>query len=393
MPKWFRPLVCLAAPLALLLGLVLVNGCKPGGGGGSSTATTGDIVIGHYGSLTGSEATFGLSTSRGVQLAIAEVNAAGGINGRKVVLKEYDDKGDTKETGAVVTRLVTSDKVVAVIGEVASALSLAAAPVCQEYGVPMISPSSTNERVTKVGDKIFRVCFIDAFQGYVGAKFAKENRNATKVAILYDQAAPYSAGLAAEFEKHFKSMGGTITSKQAYNAGTQDFSAQLNSIQSTSPEMIYVPGYYTDVANIAIQARRLGIKAPLLGGDGWDSAKLTEIGGAAIEGSFYSNHASPDDPSPKIQGFIEKYKKAHNETPDALAALGYDAAGVLFEAIKRAGTTDGGPLAKAIAETKGYDGVTGTITIDKDRNAVKPAVVLEVKGGKPTFVARVEPPK
>jgi branched-chain amino acid transport system substrate-binding protein len=381
----------LAVAVLLACALLLPLACNKGSG--NRSATSGDILIGHYGSLTGSEATFGQSTSRGVKLAMDEINAAGGINGRKVVLKEYDDKGDAKEAGSVVTRLVSSDKVVAVIGEVASGLSLAAAPVCQEYGVPMISPSSTNERVTMVGDKIFRVCFIDGFQGYVGAKFAKENRNATKVAVLYDQAAPYSAGLAAEFEKHFTSMGGKITTKEAYNAGTQDFGAQLNKIAATGPEMIYVPGYYTDVANIAIQAKKLGIKVPLLGGDGWDSAKLTQIAGESIEGSYYSNHASPDDPSPKIQGFIAKYKKVHGETPDALAALGYDAAGILFDAIKRAGTTEGAALAKASAETKGYDGVTGTINIDAARNAVKPAVVLELKGGKPVFVAKVDPPK
>ncbi len=380
----------LLLPVALAAALPW-SGCKKESGGGGST--TGEILIGHYGSLTGSEATFGQSTSRGVKLAIEEINAGGGINGRKVVLKEYDDKGDAKEAGSVVTRLVSSDKVVAVIGEVASGLSLAAAPVCQEYGVPMISPSSTNERVTMAGDKIFRVCFIDGFQGYVGAKFAKEMKSASKVAVLYDQAAPYSTGLALEFEKHFKAMGGTITTKQAYNAGTQDFSAQLGTIRSTNPDIIYVPGYYTDVANIAIQARRLGMKAPLLGGDGWDSSKLAEIAGPAIEGSFYSNHASPDDPSPKIQGFIAKYKKVHNETPDALAALGYDAAGVLFDAIKRAGSTDGEALAKAIGATKDFDGVTGMLTIDAARNAVKPAVVLELKGGKPVFVAKVDPPK
>lgn len=350
------------------------------------------IVIGHYGSLTGSEATFGKSTSNGVRMAIKEFNAAGGLNGRMVELKEYDTKGDAKEAGAVVTRLCTSDKVTAVLGEVASGLSLAGAPVCQQYGVPMISPSSTNPRVTKVGDMIFRVCFIDPFQGSVCAKFASENKKATKVAMLYDQAAPYSTGLADEFKKAFKKMGGAITTEQTYTAGDSDFSAQLTSIRATNPDMIFVPGYYTDVANIAIQTRKLGMTMPLLGGDGWDSAKLTEIGGQAIEGSYYSNHYAQDDKSATVQDFISRFKAEFGgQTPDGLAALGYDAANLLFDAMKRSKSLGGKDLAAAIAASKDFKGVTGTITIDKDRNAVKPAVMLEIKKGVPSYVTTIEP--
>lgn len=350
------------------------------------------ILIGHYGSLTGAQATFGISTSNGIKLAIKEFNAAGGLNGRMIELREYDTKGDTREAGTVVQRLVSRDKVAAVLGEVASGLSLAGAPICQQAGVPMISPSSTNPRVTKVGDMISRVCFIDPFQGYVCAKFAADMRKAKKVATLYDQAAPYSAGLATEFKKAFTKMGGQITTEQTYNEGDQDFNAQLATIRATNPDIIFVPGYYTDVANIAIQARKLGIAAPLLGGDGWDSTKLTEIGGKAIEGSFYSNHYSQEDPAPQIQTFISKYKADYdNQVPDGLAALGYDAANLLFDAMKRAKSLDGKELAAAIAATKDFKGVTGTITIDKDRNAVKPAVMLEVKGGVPRYVATIQP--
>ena len=349
------------------------------------------IKVGHYGSLTGSQATFGQSTSNGVKLAIAEVNAAGGINGKKLELVEYDTKGDAKEANNVVTRLVTNDHVVAVIGEVASSLSLAAAPVCQEHGVPMVSPSSTNPRVTKVGDYIFRVCFIDPFQGYVGAKFASENLKAKRVAVMVDQANAYSVGLAEEFEKNFKSFGGSIVTKQIYTEGTTDFSARLTPIRDGNPDVIYIPGYYTDVANIAIQARKLGIKCPLLGGDGWDSAKLTEIGGKDIEGSYYSNHAAPDDPSPVIQGFMTKFKDEYGSAPDALGALGYDAAMVVFDAMKRAKSTSGADLRDALVATKDYPGVTGMINFDANRDAVKPAVVLEIKGGKAVFAATVKP--
>ena len=379
------------AGLALLTATCALAGCR-----GSSSAGGGDaneIVIGHYGSMTGSEATFGQSTDNGIELAIQQVNAKGGVNGKPVRLITYDDKGDAKEAGTAVTRLVTRDKVSAVIGEVASGLSLAGAPVCQQYGVPMISPSSTNPRVTTVGDMIFRVCFIDPFQGYVCAKFARENPKlkAEKIAILYDQAAPYSEGLAREFDKAFKSMGGTITTRQAYTAGDQDFTAQLTTIRGTSPDMIFIPGYYTDVGNIAIQARKLGIKAPLLGGDGWDSVKLAEIARDSIEGSYYSNHYSHEDPRPRVQEFISQYKVKYGAVPDGLAALGYDAAMLMFDAMTRAKSLNGSELASAIASTRDFDGVTGKISIDKNRNAVKPAVILQMQGGKPTFVTTIEP--
>lgn len=364
-------------------------GCN--GSGNSSSTSSNEILIGHYASMTGPEATFGQSTDNGIRLAVEEINAAGGINGKPVKLITYDDKGDTKEAGSAVTRLITSDDVVAVLGEVASGMSLAGAPVCQEHGVPMISPSSTNPRVTMVGDMIFRVCFIDPFQGTVCAKFAKENQHATKVAVLYDQAAPYSTGLAEEFVKAFEALDGTITTQQTYTAGDQDFTAQLTAIRSGDPDMVFIPGYYTDVGNIAIQARKLGIDVPLFGGDGWDSSKLAEIGGDAIEGCFYSNHYSHQDPNPRVQDFIAKYKAKYGEVPDGLAALGYDAAMLLFEAMQRSPSMEGPDLAAAIAATDGFDGVTGTISIDGQRNAVKPAVMLQMVEGESTFVTTIEP--
>lgn len=343
--------------------------------------------------MTGSEATFGRSTDNGIQLAIDEINQAGGVDGKKVRVITYDDKGDAREAGTAVTRLVTRDKVVAVLGEVASSLSLVGAPVCQENGVPMVSPSSTNPAVTKVGDKIFRVCFIDPFQGFVCAKFARENEKvkASKAGILYDQQAAYAVGLQDEFAKAFKQLGGEIVSTQTYQAGDQDFSAQLTAIRASNPDVIFIPGYYTDVGNIAIQARKLGIKAPLLGGDGWDSAKLGEIAGNAINGSFYSNHYSHEDPDPRVQDFIRKYKERFGGTPDGLAALGYDAARIVCDAIGKAGSVKGDDIAAQLAKTKDFAGVTGKISIDADRNAVKPAVMLEMKGGQPTYVSTIAP--
>lgn len=355
------------------------------------------IVIGHYGSLTGPEATFGKSTSQGIRLAIKEFNAAGGLNGRMIELKEYDTKGESKEAGTAVTRLATSDKVTAILGEVASSLSLAGGRVAQQYGVPMITPSSTNPSVTAIGDMVSRVCFIDPFQGFVGAKFAVENKNAKNIAILFDQSAAYSKGLKDDFKKAFTKMGGTITTEQAYTKGDPDFTNQLTAIRATNPDMIYVPGYYNDVGNIAVQARRLGIKAPLLGGDGWDSAELAQIGKEAIVGCYYSNHYAPDQPEAAVREFIKKYQAEwKNETPDGLAALGYDAAKLLFDAMKRAKTLGGKDLAAAISSTKDFAGVTGSITIDKDRNAQKSAVIVEMKhtsGDKiePAYVATITP--
>lgn len=353
-----------------------------------------NILIGHYGSLTGSEATFGKSTSNGIKLAIKEFNASGGFKGQRIELKEYDTRGDAGEAKLAVERLVKSDNVVAVLGEVASKLSLAAAPVCQQAGVPMISPSSTNPRVTEAGDYVFRVCFIDPFQGLAGAKFARENLKAKTAALLVDQAQAYAVGLSEEFEKNFTKLGGRVGTRQTYTGGASDFTAQLTSIRSAKVDVIYIPGYYTDVGNIALQARKLGITQPLLGGDGWDSAELSKIAKDAIEGCYYTNHYAPDQPDARVQEFIKSYKAEFGgATPDGLAALGYDAARLLFDSMKRAGTTESKALRAAIAASKDFPGVTGDITINSQRDATKSAVVVEMSGDPPApkYVTTIKP--
>lgn len=381
--------------------LVGLLGCGGGGAGGGGAggdgaaagggAPLGPILIGEFGSMTGSEATFGQSTHNGIMLAVEEVNAAGGIGGRMIEVKSYDDQGKTEEAGTAVTRLITQDKVVAILGEVASSLSIAGGRVAQQYGVPMVSPSSTNPQVTQIGDKVFRVCFIDPYQGYVMAKFSRENLKYDAIAVLYDQGQAYSKGLKDDFIKSYTAMGGKIASEQAYTGGDQDFSAQLTNIRAAHPQAVFVPGYYTDVGNIALQARKLGLDVPLLGGDGWDSSKLTEIGGQAIEGSYYSNHYSHEEERAEVKEFVSKYQAKHGQVPDGLAALGYDAGRLLFDAMKRAPSLSGEDLAKALSATQDFPGVTGTISIDAERNARKPAVILEVKGGKPTYVATIQP--
>jgi branched-chain amino acid transport system substrate-binding protein len=370
--------IAAAAVLALV-------GCKNGGGGGETKPASSEIVIGEYGSMTGSEANFGQSTHNGVTMAIEEINAAGGIKGKKVRLVNYDDQGKTSEVGTAVTRLITNDNVLAIIGEVASSLSLAGGQIAQQHGVPMVSPSSTNPKVTETGDFVFRVCFIDPFQGYVMARFAtdakdKQGLGIKNVAILIDQRQAYAQGLAKNFEEALVKAGGTVAAKESYQGGDQDFSAQLTNIKGKNPEAVYIPGYYTDVANIAKQARNLGIKVPLLGGDGWES--VAEMGVEALNGTYYSNHYSADEPRAEVKNFVEKYTKKHGRTPDSLAALGYDAMMLIKNAIERApeGQVTRKTVRDALAQTRDFQGVTGKISMDANRNATKPAVVLRIEG-------------
>ena len=349
------------------------------------------IKIGEVGSMTGSEATFGISTHQGIELAIKEKNAKGGVKGKKLELITVDNQGKPEEAAIGTTKLITQDKVIAVLGEVASSRSLAMAPIAQKNKIPMISPSSTNPKVTTIGDYIFRVCFIDPFQGEVMAKFAAETLKVKKVAILRDVKSDYSLGLSDYFKAAFAKGGGEIVVDQTYSSGDVDFNSQLTSIRSKKPEAIFIPGYYTEVGLIAKQARKLGIKVPLLGGDGWDSTKLYEIGGKALNNGYFSNHYSKDDQSPSVQAFVKNYEAAYKATPDGLAAMGYDAALVLIAAMEKTKNLAPKEIRDAIASTKDFSAVTGKISIDDKRNASKPAVVLEVKDGKFLYKSTVSP--
>jgi len=380
----------IAISLLLVTSLLLAIACERKGGPGTSNST-GTIVVGYYGDLSGRTSNFGQSTKEGVLMAADEINKAGGLNGRQVQILSEDDEGRPEKAATVVTKLIDQDKVVALLGEVASGNTLAAAPKAQGAKVPMISPSSTNPAVTQVGDYIFRVCFIDPFQGEVMAKFAANTLKAKKAAIMLDFNSPYSRGLTEFFEAAFTKLGGQIVNKQSYTQGDRDYKGQLTAIRSASPDVIYVPGYYGEVGVIAKQAQQLGIKAPLLGGDGWDATQLWELGGDALNGDFISNHYSVDDPSPAIQKFVADYQGRYSKRPDALAALGYDAMKVLAEGIKKAGSTDGQKLRDAIAQTKDFSGVTGTISLDAQRNAVKPAVVLKLQDKKYIYQETIYP--
>lgn len=380
--------------LTLILSLAFL-GCPPkteSNGATGTGAEGGEIVIGEYGSMTGGQATFGVSTHNGIMLAVDEINAGGGVNGRRLKVITEDDQSKADEAASAVTKLISQNGVVAVLGEVASSSSLAAAPICQQNKVPMITPSSTNERVTQVGDYIFRMCFIDPYQGEAMANYLTRQANVKTAALLIDVKSDYSTGLAANFKRVFTANGGRITIEQSYAQGDSDFRSQLTSIRATNPDVIFVPGYYNDIGQIAIQARDLGIKAPLAGGDGWESPKLFEIGGKALDGSFYSNHYHADDPAPAVREFVQKYADRYGAKPDSLAALGYDATRVLADSIKRAGSTDGPKLRDAIAATKNFPGVTGLITLGPDRNPIgKKLAILEIQNNTTILKATVDP--
>jgi branched-chain amino acid transport system substrate-binding protein len=366
---------------------VLIAGCKK-----DEVAGSGDTIkVGEFASLTGSEATFGQSSHNGTQLAIDEINAAGGVLGKKIVLRTEDNQSQAGQSATAVRKLISSDGVIAILGEVASSRSLEAAPICQQSKIPMISPSSTNPKVTETGDYIFRVCFIDPFQGTVMANFGRKTLKLNSAAILSDVKSDYSVGLAKFFKQGFTTGGGQIVAEQKYSGGDKDFNAQLTAIKAANPDGIFVPGYYTEVGLIALQAKQLGINVPIFGGDGWESSSLVSIGGPALEGDYFSTHFSTQDTSPAVQTFVKKYQDKFKDTPDAMAALGYDSAMILTDAIKKAGSTDAAKIRDALAGEKDFPGASGSITIDANRNASKPAVILEIKNGAFQYVQTVAP--
>ena len=362
----------------------LIAGCTGG-------ANQNEILIGEYSALTGTTATFGQSTHHGLSMAVEDINNAGGVLDKKIKLITEDTQSKPEEAAIAVTKLIARDNVRAIIGEVASSRSLAAAPICQSNRIPMVSPASTNPEVTKKGDYIFRVCFIDPFQGEVIAKFLFNSLNLRKAAILKDVRNDYSIGLAQFFEQNFRALGGEVVATQAYSEGDADFKAQLTALKTAAPEVVVVPGYYTEAALIVKQARELNMNMPFVGGDGWDSGKLLEIGGQALENTFFSTGFSADDTSAAVQKFVSRYRNQYRETPDLNAALAYDAGHILFDAIRRAGSLDGAAIRDALAATRGFPGVTGVITIDEQRNARKPAVIIAVKDGKLRFHESIQP--
>jgi branched-chain amino acid transport system substrate-binding protein len=358
----------------IIASLVSAFGCQPGGGGDK-------VKIGVFMSMTGDTANFGISSTNGIKMAADEVNAAGGINGKQIELDVQDDRSDPSEAATIVTKFVTQDGVNAILGEVASSRSIAAAPIAQNAKIPMLTPSSTNPEVTKKGDYIFRSCFIDPVQGAAIAQFAAKTLAKKRAAIMVDRKNDYSTGLEKVITATFTRMGGEMVVTQSYQAGDQDFNAQITSIKGANPDVIFVPGYYGDVALFAKQARDKGVTVPLVGGDGWDAKQLYDIGGKALNGSYFTNHYSPYDTDPAVVKFVTDYKARYGAIPDALAATAYDAAKIMFDAIKRANSLDGKAIRDSLAATKDFPGVTGRVTFNSDRDAVKPIVMIEIKDG------------
>jgi len=370
----------------VILGLAIVlSGC-------AKKADQNEILIGAYLSLTGTTATFGTSTLHGIQMAVDKTNASGGVLGKQIHLLYEDTQSKPEEAALAVTKLITRDKVRAILGEIASSRTLAAAPIAQQNMVPMVTPGSTNPEVTKKGDYIFRVCYIDPFQGEVMARFTFETLGLRKVAMIKDVKNDYSIGLAQFFTEEFTRLGGQVIGEQAYSEQDTDFRAQLTAIKGLKPEAIIVPGYYQESALLVKQARDLNMTMPFVGGDGWDSGKLIEVGGEAMNGTYFTNHYAADDTLAVVQEFVSAYKQRFGgETPDAMAVLGYDAALILFDAIGRAGSDDPTKIRDALSRTVGFPGVSGTTTIDAERNARKPIVVVKIEDGQIKLHTKIYP--
>ncbi|WP_414660327.1 ABC transporter substrate-binding protein [Horticoccus sp. 23ND18S-11] len=349
------------------------------------------IKVGFFMSITGRDASFGEASLRGARLAVETLNANGGVLGRPLELIVEDNRSQAGESATAAKKLITRDRVVALIGECSSGRTLEAAPVAQAAGVPLITPASTSPKVTQVGDAIFRVCFIDPFQGDVLAAFARRRLGLKRAALLVDSSSPYSVGLAEYFSRTFTALGGEIVVAQKYTGADTDFRAQLTAIRAAQPDAIFLPGYYVAAGLVAQQARQLGLTATLLGGDGFEAPQLLEIGGAALEGAYYATHFAVENTDAASQRFVDAFRARHGALPNGLSALSYDAVGLVVDAIARAGTTEKGALRQALAATKDFPGVTGRTTLNAQRDADKDAAIIAVKGGRLAFVETVRP--
>lgn len=383
--KWLRSFTGI-----LLLSLAgTLAGC-------SSTNDSKEIKIGGNYEVTGSIASYAKSSTNGAKLAFKQANANGGVLGKQLNFIIADNKSEPSEAANAVTKLITQDKVVAIVGAIASSNTLAGSTIAHDNKIPFVSPISTNPKVTfengKVKDYGFRACFIDPFQGTVMANFAIKSLNAKKAAIYIDNSSDYAKGLSQYFEESFVKNGGTIVAKEAYLQKDQDFKSALTKIKATNPDVLFLPAYIEEGGKIAKQARELGLNVAILGGDGLDSPKLVEIAGAAaLNNLFFSTHYSIEDKDPTAMKFAEAYKKEYGEDPDMQAALGYDAASLVIDAIKRANSADPTKIKDALAETKDFHAVSGLLTFDAQHNPIKSGVVIEMKDGKQVFREKINP--
>jgi branched-chain amino acid transport system substrate-binding protein len=380
-----------SAAIALLIG-----SCASTKGGADTAElggadSSGTITIASIGTLSGEAASFGVSAKNGAAMAAEEWNASGGVfDGKKVKMVFEDDKGEPSEAAKAYSKVIQQDHAAAIIGTIMSKCTLAGAPIAQAAGVPMISPTSTNEKITLVGDYIYRACFIDPFQGVVGAKFAFNDLKTKSAGVLFDAGSDYCRGQAEAFKPAFEKLGGKVVAYEGHSSGAKDFTAQLARIVMAKPDVMFVPDYYNDVARITRQARELGFYGPMVGGDGWDSPDLAKLGGSAVENGFFVNHYSSAAPRPEVQNFVNAYKGKFGREPDALAALAYDAVYIMLNAIRTARSTNGSEVRDALAAMN-LDLVSGHISFDTNRNPIKSAVIIEIKGGKQVYRTTIDP--
>jgi branched-chain amino acid transport system substrate-binding protein len=365
----------------------LFQGCKPPSGK--------EMKIGLITPLSGDVKTFGESVKNAFEIAVEEANASGGVAGMKVAVVIVDDRNDPTEASNAANLLINQQGVKAIVGSVTSKTTIPVSDLAQSFRIPTITGTATNPKVTvadgKRKDYMFRACYTDSFQGTVMAKFARETLGAATAAVLYDASNDYSKGIAEVFRDAFARMEGKMAAYESYGKDDVDFSALITKVKAADPDVLFLPDYYNKVGLIAKQAREKGLKATLIGPDGWDSPELVKVGGDAIEGGYFSNHYSPEDTRSEVVNWVKKYREKFQQTPDALGTLTYDATNMLLEAIRRAGSGDPGKIRDALASLKGFEGVTGTFTMDENGDPVKSAVIIQIRGGKQKFLQIVNP--
>lgn len=376
----------------LLLGLTMLGGVIAGCG--SQGSDSDEIKVGANFELTGNVANYGSTARDGLKLAIKEANDAGGIDGKKITLVEADNKSDPSEAANAATKLISDDKVVAIVGPATSGAVQAESQVATENKVPIIAPCATSPDITvengEVKPFVFRGCFIDPLQGNTMANFAAKTLNAKTAVIYLDSSTDYSKSLAAVFKQKFESLGGKVVMQEAFVAKDQDFKATLTNIKTANADVIFVPAYYEEVGKIVKQARELGINQPILGTDGWDDSKVVDIAGAdALNNTYFITHYTETDPEAKA--FVDSFTQEYGHAPGVFAALGYDAGKMLIDAIKRAGSTDPEAIQKALAETKDLQVGTGKLTVDQNHNLIKSAFIMEMKDGNKVLKEKVTP--
>jgi branched-chain amino acid transport system substrate-binding protein len=349
------------------------------------------IKIGAVTCLTGALSTFGVSSVQGAKLAVEEINAAGGTLDQPIQLIVEDNGSKAGETATIARKFISQDKVVAILGDLTSSATMEGAPLAQAAKIPLLTPSATNVAITKIGNYIFRSCFIDPFTGKIMAKFALDQLKAKQAIVMTDVKQDYSVGLTDAIRHYFTQNGAGISNTFSYSSGDTDFRTQLTGVRMAHPDVVFLPGYYTEAALILLQAKQLGIKCPFVGGEGWDSPALVQVAGKAADGNYYTDHFSAADPDPRVQKFVQTYRAKYGALPDALAALWYDGARLLSQAVQRAGSTEAAKIRDALAETRDFEGVTGRISIDENRNAAKSGVILKIENGEPKMVQEVTP--